>query len=955
MKRKLVAFLMVTAITVPQAGLAVQASGQTVSQEETKAEQTVLQENVGERVSERADIFNVDFSDGAKDLSPLQNELGKTVGNPKIEMSEELHKNIVKFDGNSAYLYPFNQEKYGKINQNVTMECMVKFDSIPSGEHDIFSNQQSGGIGLGLNNGKLTFFAHVGGAYRQPEATVKAGQWYHIVGVVDGKDVKLYVNGELASENTEAQTGGISYPSSEQAWNMVLGGDSSISGSAESMIHGDLSFARLYSTALNEEEISELNTEAFAGADIEKPQPQQIGLGFAASEGTALDGEWNLNIHANEKTNGSVDKIEYDIVYDPAYLEYESDQHTMDGVSIEKQGEGRLHIISSAALSTDDFRNFGTTRLSKLNFRTKSGGQTVIKTENFKAYAGNEEVTDTQKIQPEAETTVQIYGKDQLDFNGDGVIGAGDVALADENMKQATAQEAAIYPYKHVVILTVDGSGQVWNPDAIYYAENNSVLPVKRTEPEIMAKRKNKYAMDLFNKEFATSYSAQAVSPAISAQNYSSILHGVPWKDVPSDYQVTNTTAGEVYYADYGKETPSYPSLFKAVSKAFPARHNAAFAEWTQILNGIIEPDAQVFGKGSASKESFYDVADYIRSDEFKNTAVVYMQSDWQDHVGHSTGFYNDTYWSELKQYDDYYKAVVDALKETGQYDDTLIIANADHGGSGTDHGSEDPSNKDIYIGVGGQTVDSGKRLSGGTNADISPIALAALRIEKPASMTGEVFDESAFLPQTELNKKNRDIEKVTLERDADKALLTLDNKKEETRVVDAVIDLNGKEVEKIDAKGGEVLREETENGKLKLTISYSEQPDEIAELTFKGGENAQAELSEVMLGTAEGKEIYPDAANAEGDFSDENGSGTQTPNGGESDTQTPEDNEGQDMSGIGNNTQTSTNNTVSKPENSEKKETVKTGDRAPMAEAAAGITMSMAAILYLLNKKRRR
>ena len=98
-------------------------------------------------------IGNIDFSDGANDLSPLQNELGKTIGNPKIIDSDELHKNIAKFDGSSAYLYPFNQEKYQKINQTVTMECMVKFNSIPSSEHDIFSNQQSGGIGLGLDNG----------------------------------------------------------------------------------------------------------------------------------------------------------------------------------------------------------------------------------------------------------------------------------------------------------------------------------------------------------------------------------------------------------------------------------------------------------------------------------------------------------------------------------------------------------------------------------------------------------------------------------------------------------------------------------------------------------------------------------------------------------------------------------------------------------------------------------
>lgn len=56
---------------------------------------------------------------------------------------------------------------------------------------------------------------------------------------------------------------------------------------------------------------------------------------------------------------------------------------------------------------------------------------------------------------------------------------------------------------------------------------------------------------------------------------------------------------------------------------------------------------------------------------------------------------------SELAQYDDYYKAVVDALKETGTYEETLIVSNADHGGSGYNHGSMDPSNMDIFIGLG--------------------------------------------------------------------------------------------------------------------------------------------------------------------------------------------------------------------------------------------------------------
>ena len=923
-----------------------------------------------------ADIFDVDFINGTEDKSALANELGVTVGNPVIEMSSELHKNIAKFDGSSAYLYPFSQEKYDLFDENLTMECMVKFNSVPSsGEYEIFSNQQSGGIGIALENGKLTFFAHVGGAYRTPKASVKPGQWYHVAGVVEGNSVRLYVNGVLQDEVT-APSAGVHFPSGSGAWNMVLGGDSDGSGGAQFLINADLSFARLYSSALDDEQLMTLSEQSFEGADIEEPKPQNVGLGLISSAGTAEEGEWNLNLHANGDKNGSIDRIEYDLVYDPSLLSYEGIQHAMSGVTVTETEEGRLHVASSAPLAADGFGTYGTTRLGKLNFKTGDAREdetTLIKTENFKAYAGGSDVTAQMETQPSAEKELKIYAKDSLDINGDGVVGAGDVALADGSMKAAAAQQAAIYPYKHVVILTLDGAGQAWNPDAVYYAENNSVIPTKRTDAETMAKRTNTYAMELLNEEFATSYTAQCVSPSISAQNYSSILHGVPWLDVPSEYQVTNDSASAEYYADFGKETSLYPSIFKAVQEEFPERQNAAFAEWTQILNGIIEPDAQVIGKGSASKESFYVVADYIRSDAFKNTAVVYMQSDWLDHVGHSTGYYNDTFWSEAAQYDDFYKAVVDALKETGEYDETLIITNADHGGSGTSHGSSDPSNMDIFIGIGGggQTVDSGKRLEGGTNADISPLALAGLRISQPESMTGEVFDESAFLTQEEMSGKNRDVEEITMTRDGSRAVISLDNAKNEVRAVDMVVSLNGAEIGNIDAKGGEILRQEVEDGDLYLTISYDSQPEEIAGIEFASLGDDQAEVKEIMLGTAEGEEVYPDLLNTQGDLeedpadpgdgSDPDGS---NPGGGENpDGTKPDDGEnpgsgtsdaGKDPNGSGDADAPGGGNGSAAGAGQTAGHAAKTGDGFPAARAAAGMMCGGAAAAWLLNRKRR-
>ena len=859
MKRKLILMLLASLVISGQPATAFAAGAGEKAQSE--AGEAAEKEGLP-----KADIFEVDFTDGTTDLSPLGGGEGEKVGSPEIAESSELHKNTAEFDGNSAYAYSVTSERLEKISQNVTMECMVKFNSIPeNGEKDIFSMQEYSGIGIGVSNGKLTFFAHVDGKFREVTAVIRADQWYHITGVVNGTQVKLYVNGVLQSSDSDAENPGITYPSSERARSIVLGGDSDDYAAAENMAEGEMSFARIYSTPLSDEEISLLNEAAFAGTDIE--YSDIVDLGLIGSEGIAEEAGWNLNLHMSDRIMENADRIEYDVTYDSQLLEYENVQNLKDGAEITQTEPGRIHISVSADILTDDeFRKYSSTRIGKLDFKTKNvedTTETTLQIENFRSYCSGQEVID--QALTAAEKNLTIYSKNSMDLNEDGVIGAGDVALADESMKEEIAENAGIYPYKHAVILTLDGAGNVWNPDFVYYAADQWSMPEKHTDEETMSKRKNTYAMELINEEFATSYTAQSVRPPISAQNYFSILHGVSWMDVPEEYQVDNDIAADYYFADFGLEEAKYPSVFRAAAEAFPERQNAAFAEWGKIVNGIIEPDAQVDGRESEGKQSFYDVADYIKSAQYNNTAVVYMQNDQMDHTGHSLGYYTDVYWDELQQYDEQYKAVMDALAETGHSDDTLIITNSDHGGHRQDHGSEDEAcDMDIFIGVWGQTVNSGAKLEGGTNADISPIALEGLRIEKPDSMTGQVFDENMFLDQEEMSRKNRDIESITCAAGETTAVLSLENPKSETRVIDAVIDLQGNEIDTVRAADGDIVRQEVKDGRLYLTVSYDAQPEQLAEISYKNPGEKRPVLEEIMLGTADGREVYPDIRNTE-------------------------------------------------------------------------------------------
>ncbi len=314
-----------------------------------------------------------------------------------------------------------------------------------------------------------------------------------------------------------------------------------------------------------------------------------------------------------------------------------------------------------------------------------------------------------------------------------------------------------------------------------------------------------------------------------------------------------------------------YPSIFEALGQSFPNRGNAAFAEWTPIVNGIIEPDAPVYLHGSTKNTGdMQDVADYIRSENYKNTAMIYMQSDYMDAVGHSNGYYTDKYYTELERYDDYFKAIMDALEETGTKDETLVLFTADHGGTaGGSHGGTTNQEYDVQIALGGQTIDSGATLSGGTNHDIPQLVLAALRGDALSHMDGSAdLFEAASLTQEELVEKDRAVETLTSTSgtNVNAVEFTLSDRQDGYTVntLDLVLNLNGQEITSVDTEGT-VVRQDVQDGALYLTIVYDgAAPDTLARVNLSGSADG-VKVTEYMLGTDQGKEIYGDLVNTAG------------------------------------------------------------------------------------------
>ena len=244
------------------------------------------------------DMLSVDFTDGtAKDNSQTANTL-TSVGTPTIAANSTVGKNVATFNGENAYSYAFDTDKYSKMATTVSIECTFKLNEINAdGEYDIFSNQQSGGLGIGLENGRLQFYCNVDGTYYQPNAEVETGKWYHVVGTYDGEIVKLYINGILV--DTRAVEGKMKFTSNEDAMHFVIGGDSSTDG-VEFLSKVEVANANLFSSVLSDEQIEANYNSIFVKDDVEVPAADMLDVNF--KNGSADDTSETKN---NVETIGS--------------------------------------------------------------------------------------------------------------------------------------------------------------------------------------------------------------------------------------------------------------------------------------------------------------------------------------------------------------------------------------------------------------------------------------------------------------------------------------------------------------------------------------------------------------------------------------------------------------------------------------------------------------------------
>jgi glycerophosphoryl diester phosphodiesterase len=290
---------------------------------------------VDKTVTPVADMLDVVFNyDGtAKDVSAMANTI-QTVGttsNVSTYYNSTYKRYVGHFNNTwagsaSGYYkmdYTSNQNFRNLLSNGHTLEALVMADydgTIANKECKPFSSMQAGGTGFlvttisGERQNELCFLPNVSttgsSSWRWATSGVvpQSKVFYHIIGVWNQAEEKayIYVNGELKA-SVDAP-GSFNFPASGSTW-FAIGGDPDGTSNASNAWNGDVVLARIYSSALDEDQVGKLWTEI---KDLQDNAVPDMITEVSIDGGYQMKAGSSFNIYGKGFQDG--DKI---VIYNP--------------------------------------------------------------------------------------------------------------------------------------------------------------------------------------------------------------------------------------------------------------------------------------------------------------------------------------------------------------------------------------------------------------------------------------------------------------------------------------------------------------------------------------------------------------------------------------------------------------------------------------------------------------
>jgi hypothetical protein len=184
-------------------------------------------------------------------------------------------------------------------------------------------------------------------------------------------------------------------------------------------------------------------------------------------------------------------------------------------------------------------------------------------------------------------------------------------------------------------------------------------------------------------------------------------------------------------------ENVPWPSFLKVARQAWPDCELASFSCWEPINSAIIEPSCECHLVSMPDPELVPAVVEYIRT---QDPSVVFVQLDHIDAAGHRHGYGSAAYLDQIARHDLYVGAIVEAIRDAGFYEKSLILLVSDHGGHERKHGTRDPQDMTIVWGCRGPGIAGGRELDGAVNiVDTAATVARALGLSCPPAWEARV------------------------------------------------------------------------------------------------------------------------------------------------------------------------------------------------------------------------
>lgn len=279
---------------------------------------------------------------------------------------------------------------------------------------------------------------------------------------------------------------------------------------------------------------------------------------------------------------------------------------------------------------------------------------------------------------------------------------------------------------RHVVFIGIDG----WAAEAVRQAPAQDL-------PNIHA------LMD----HGSWTLSKRSVMPSASAINWASIMNGLPTE--MHGFDKWNSTHGTIpSTSDNGHGIP--PTLFTILREQHPQAVTGCIYDWDGIgaVTDTLAMSWHYYTKTYTSTDDvIIPVEDYTRiaTDYIKENKpeFFFLYFGTLDEAGHVRGWYSEEYMERQRILDAAVGQVIEALKEAGIYDDTVIVMSADHGGVEKHHGKFTLLELETPLIVCGKGIQEGYEIKKPVMQYDTPAVMAdILGLQIPEDWRGRPFPE---------------------------------------------------------------------------------------------------------------------------------------------------------------------------------------------------------------------